>query len=457
MRDSIDFGTMNVTTLFRKLLIPTLLGMVFSAVFVITDGIFVGHGIGSDALAAVNISAPIFLVNTGIALMFGIGASVVASIHLSKGKIKVARINITQSVVVCSLLIILLVAAMMSDIDGVSRWLGSSDRLLPLTSEYILWFAPFLPFSALLNSGLFYIRLDGSVNYAMFCNIIAAVINMLLDFLLIIVFDQGVFGAAIATSIGYVVGATLILIYMLQKKRVLHLCRVKFSKKSMMLTARNIGYICRLGFSTLLCQIAVAMMMFMGNIQSMKYFGEDGVAAYSIACYFFPIVYMVNNAIAQSAQPIISYNHGSGQTERVRKAFKLAIITAGFFGTAAFLLALFMSSEVSMLFVNEGTTAYEYGVKGLPLFASGYIFFGINMVAIGYFQSVERERPANFITIVRGYILVLLCFILMPQIWGFEGLWLSVPTADLITFLIVLAIYYIGKRKNKMKKVEVTA
>ena len=97
MKDSIDFGNMEIPRLFRKLLIPTVLGMVFSAVFVITDGIFVGKGIGSDALAAVNITAPLFMITTGIGLMFGVGASVVASIHLSQGKRKVASINITQA------------------------------------------------------------------------------------------------------------------------------------------------------------------------------------------------------------------------------------------------------------------------------------------------------------------------------------------------------------------------
>ena len=95
MKDSIDFGAMNISKLFRKLLIPTVLGMVFSAIFVITDGIFVGKGVGSDALAAVNITAPLFMITTGIGLMFGVGASVVASIHLSHGKQKVAGINIT--------------------------------------------------------------------------------------------------------------------------------------------------------------------------------------------------------------------------------------------------------------------------------------------------------------------------------------------------------------------------
>ena len=107
MKDAIDFGSMEIPRLFRKLLIPTLLGMVFSAAFVITDGIFVGKGLGSDALAAVNITAPIFLLTTGIGLMFGLGASVVASIHLSQGKVKVARINITQAVVVSSLFLLL--------------------------------------------------------------------------------------------------------------------------------------------------------------------------------------------------------------------------------------------------------------------------------------------------------------------------------------------------------------
>lgn len=105
MKDSIDLGTMNIPRLFRKLLIPTVLGMVFSAIFIITDGIFAGKGIGSDALAAVNITAPLFLLNTGVALMFGIGASVVASIHLSHRKIKVVQINITQAVIVSSLLL----------------------------------------------------------------------------------------------------------------------------------------------------------------------------------------------------------------------------------------------------------------------------------------------------------------------------------------------------------------
>lgn len=142
MRDSIDLND-EYTEAFRKLLIPTVLGMIFNAIFIITDGIFVGKGIGSDALAAVNITAPLFLINTGVALMFGIGASVVASVHLSQGKAKVARINVTQAIIVSSVLLLIYAIGIVSNVERVAVWLGSSERLLPLAVEYMYWFVPF--------------------------------------------------------------------------------------------------------------------------------------------------------------------------------------------------------------------------------------------------------------------------------------------------------------------------
>ena len=156
LKDSIDFKNTDVGTLFRKLLLPTVMGMIFSALFVITDGIFVGKGIGSDALAAVNIVSPLWLFSTGVGLMFGVGASVVASIHLSHGKPKVARINITQSVVISSLLLMTTSTLFCLMAPQLVRLLGASERLAPLAVEYMLWFVPFSWCTALLNSGMFW-------------------------------------------------------------------------------------------------------------------------------------------------------------------------------------------------------------------------------------------------------------------------------------------------------------
>ncbi len=442
MKDSIDFGSMEISKLFRKLLIPTVLGMVFSAVFVITDGIFVGKGIGSDALAAVNITAPLFLISTGIGLMFGVGASVVASIHLSQGKQKSARINVTQAVVVSSLFLALLWGVVCMFAPQVVRLLGSSERLLPLAVEYMHWFLPFLVFSALLSSGMFFVRLDGSPNYAMWCNAIPAVINIVLDYVFIFIFGWEMMGAALATSLGYVVGAAMIIIYLSRKKNVIHFCRVKLSRKSMQLTWRNVKYMCRLGASTFLCEGAIACMMFAGNYVFISYLGEDGVAAFSIACYFFPIIFMVYNAIGQSAQPILSYNFGAGDEARVRSAFRLALATAVICGLVFFALTAIFNHQIVAMFIDRSYPAYDIAVSGLPLFASGFVFFAVNIVSIGYFQSVERARPAMVVTVLRGFVFMVICLLGLPLLFKVPGIWLAVPLAEVLTFLVITIIYW---------------
>lgn len=442
MKDSIDFGNMEISSLFRKLLIPTVLGMVFSAIFIITDGIFVGKGIGSDALAAVNITAPLFMITAGIGLMFGVGASVVASIHLSQGKRKVASINITQALVFSTLLILIMSALCFYYIEPLAKLLGSSDRLLPLAVEYMAWYLPFLVFYEILNIGMFCIRLDGSPTYAMMCNAVAAILNIILDYIFIFEFGWGMMGAAFATSLGTVVGGLMTLIYLLKFSRSLHLYRIKLSIKSMMLTLRNVGYMIKLGSSAFISEASIACMMFLGNYVFIHYLGEDGVAAFSIACYFFPIIFMVYNAIAQSAQPIISYNFGAGQSDRVRKALHLAIRTALICGISFFIITVLCRQNIVSLFIDWSYAAFDIAVNGIPYFGVGFIFFAFNMIGIGYYQSVERGQRAAIITLLRRVVFMLIGFLLLPKILGVPGIWLAVPFAELLTMLYIIGIYF---------------
>lgn len=285
MKDSIDFGSMDISTLFRKLLTPTVLGMVFSAIFVITDGIFVGKGIGSDALAAVNITAPLFMIAAGVGLMFGIGGSVVASIHLSQGKRKAASINITQALVFSALIILIMSALCFYFVEPLGRFLGSSEKLLPLVIKYMLWYLPFLVFYELLSTGMFFIRLDGSPNYAMMCNAVAAILNIILDYIFIFEFGWGMMGAAFATSLGTVVGGLMTVVHLARFSRTISLYRIKLSLKSLMLTLRNVGYMIKLGTSAFISEASIACMMFLGNYVFIRHLGEDGVAAFSVWGY----------------------------------------------------------------------------------------------------------------------------------------------------------------------------
>lgn len=355
-------------------MIPTVLGMIFSAVFVITDGIFVGKGIGSDALAAVNITAPLFMITTGIGLMFGMGASVVASIHLSQGKVKVANINITQAIGFASLLILILSALCCLFLEPLAHLLGSSERLLPGVMEYMIWYIPFLVFYLILNAGMFFIRLDGSPNYAMMCNAIAAVTNILLDYIFIFRFGWGLMGAAFATSLGTTIGGLMTVGYLLRRSHTLHLQRIKLSRKSMQLTARNIGYMVKLGSSAFVTELSIAFMMFLGNYVFISHLGEDGVAAFSIACYFFPIIFMIYDAIVLSGQPILSYNFGLRDTSRIKQTLRLMYRTALLCGISFFTLTALFRHQIVALFIGPEYAAYQIAVKGLPYFAFGFIF-----------------------------------------------------------------------------------
>ena len=150
------------------------------------------------------------MIATGIGLMFGVGGSVVASIYLSQGKRKAANINITQALVFSTFIVLVMSALCFCFVGPLGCLLGSSDRLLPLVIEYMIWYLPFLVFYELLSTGMFFIRLDGSPNYAMMCNAIAAIFNIIFDYIFIFEFGWGMMGAAFATSLGTVVGLSLI-------------------------------------------------------------------------------------------------------------------------------------------------------------------------------------------------------------------------------------------------------
>lgn len=327
-RDSIDFASTGIGPLFRSIFIPTLLSLVFTSLLTVADGIFVGQGVGSDALAAINIVAPLFLVTTGMAMMFGVGVSVVASIHLAQGNAKAADINVTQALIVTPVLMAVLMVIVYFLRVPFLRLLGSSDLLLPYALDYLVPLLPGCVFILIQNVGSFVIRLDGNPNYASMVGIVPGILNVAMDWAFVFPMKMGIAGSSLATTICCAIAAFMVYMYMGRRSVNVHLYRLKMSATSLYLTMRNMFFMARSGFSSLLGELAMAVLMFTGNYVFIMALGEDGVAAFSVACYLYPIVFMVNSAVAQSAQPIISYNHGAHLDGRVNEAYRLSIRTA---------------------------------------------------------------------------------------------------------------------------------
>ena len=419
------------------MLIPTLLGALSICAVTAIDGIFIGHGVGADGIAAVNIVVPIYQIMAGFGLMVGVGCSVATSIHLSQNNIKAARLNVTQAILIASLIVTILALAVILSPNTAGKLLGASPTLLPQVSDYLVWIMPSFVFQMWSMIGLFTIRIDGSPKYAMWCNIIPATLNAILDWVFIFPLNMGVKGAAIATGISIVFGGIMALYYLLFRYKTIGITNLKRSVTCLKLSLRNFGYHCKIGSSTLLGEMTLAVLIYVGNIVFMHYLGDDGVGAFGIACYYMPFFFMVGNAIAQSAQPIISFNYGIEDWKKIRETRTLLLKYCIVSGLLVSTLFIFFPKELVVLFVDANSKAGEIAIEGFPLLASGILFFIINVAIIGYYQSIELIKRATWFVLLRGFIILIPCFILLPMFLGSIGMWIAMPVAEFITLIAI--------------------
>ena len=438
-KDSIDLSTLSIPRLFGRYFLPTLFGMLSISAMTTIDGIFVGHAVGADGIAAINICVPILMVVTGLALMMGAGCSVVASIHMAQHKLKAARINVTQAWIFATIVILAMIIPVMLFPSALGRMLGSSDALLPLVREYMLGFMPGELFGVWAALLLFVIRLDGSPRLAMWCNVVSAVANIFLDWFMIVYMGWGLWGAAVASALSMTIGGIIAMWYMLFAARQLRPIRLKWSRRSLLYAVRNIGYQCTIGLSALMGECTMAVLALIGNYIFGSYLGDPGIGAFGIACYYTPFVYMIGNAVAQSAQPIISFNYGTGDGRRVSSTLRVALLAAVVCGASASAAFMLLPEQLVELFIDRSEAAFPLAVKGFQLMALAFVFFIVNLTLIGYFQSIERVRSAMVFALLRGLFFLVPCFIVLPMAFGETGIWLALGMSEMLTMLGIIA------------------
>lgn len=445
MKQTIDYGTMKISHLFKLLFFPTLLGFVFNSLLNLADGIFVGRGVGSDALAAINIVAPLFLISTGIGLMFGIGASVKGGIYLAQKRIRQGNTSMTQAFATAFAIMCVIAAFCISFPGTTLDILGCTGRLHGYAYDYLMFLLPGCVFLMIQMVGMMLIRLDGSPKYAMLCNVIPATCNIILDYLFVFPFGMGIAGAAAATSISCCIGGLMVLTYFLRLSNSLKLCRLQFGRNDIAAWMKNALEQMKLGASTFLGEISIAIMMLTGNFVFMKHLGEDGVAAFSVSCYLFPLIFMINNAVAQSAQPIMSYNHGAEKPGRVKSALKVSVIAGALGGAVASASLWIFGAPIVSVFLDTWCAAYTIAAGGIRFFGLCAIFFAVNIAFVGFYQSIERAGRATVYTLMRGIIFLVPSFLLLPDLIGTKGIWFAIPFAEFLTAAFII----IGFMRNR--------
>ncbi|TCP25928.1 putative MATE family efflux protein [Tenacibaculum skagerrakense] len=436
-----ELSTEKVSKLLLKQSIPAAIGILVMSINMIVDTIFVGQWIGVLAIAAITVVLPIGFLISSIGMAIGIGGSSVISLALGADNVEKAKKVFGNQFSLTTLSSIFLVTICLLFEEHVLKLFGANGNILAPAIPYfriIIIGAPFLAFAMMGNP---IIRALGKPTYAMIALILPAIANILLDIVFIKIFDWGMFGAGLATSIAYAVCGLFILGFLLSKKS-----NLKIGISYLKLEKSIVSEISSLGSITLVRQGTVSILTIILNYSLFKYGNESSVAVFGIINRLMMFIFFPVFGIVQGFLPIAGYNYGANLYGRVKEV----LYTANKYGTIIcvfiFLAVYFFNYEMTSVFTNDANLLNQTPNAILTtLLATPFIAF--QLVGASYFQAVGKAKPALVLTLLRQSIFLIPFLIVLPMFFGLEGIWFSFPIADLLATIVT----YIYVRKEIQK------
>ena len=431
-----------VSKIFFRYLFPAIMANMVTSIYILADTIIIGKGIGADAMAALNIILPLFNIFFGTGLLFGVGGSVLMSIARGSGDEKLGRCYFTLSIILNAITCLFLTVILYIYMEPLVRFLGATDITMPYIRNYapyvILGLSAF-SFSSLLQT---FVRNDGAPKLAMVAVVSGGVLNVILDIVFVFPLNMGMAGASIASVLGSLCTIIILLFHFGSKTNGL-----KFSLEAFSFV--QIGRIYKNGFTSFLIDITSGIVIFIFNIELLKYAGDTGVAMYGVICNSAIIVTCLCNGINQAAQPILSTNYGAGLHERIDGVRGLAIKTALAICAIPTILGLVVPNLFTYIFLNPNEEILAMSPTAIRIYFAGMLAMGINMFAVGYFQSTAKPALSLTICLLRGCALSVLFVKILAPLLGIVGIWASVPLGEVVTLFI--AIYFMIKNTKEAR------
>lgn len=414
-------------------LLPTVVGMVTYSLYCLADVLFVSLGVGSDGLAALNISLPIFTIYSCIAILIGVGASVTMTICRGEGDGKAASKVLTMAVVSIGIIGSILMVLSIIFVKPIATTLGANKEILEPAIGYlkpVTWGVLFYMFSGVLTV---LVRSDGNPKLVMLAGIIGNLINIALDYIFIIPMKMGTFGAGLATAIGFSVSMVILWFHFILKKNSVSFIKDFWDKELFKRLFNNGGGACILEIST-------GMTIFMINIALMKISGATAVAIYSVISNIAFIAKGMFGGMAQASQPIVSMHYGLKEYDTVKVAHRYAMWVAGVAGFITWIVIGLFSGEITAWLVDSEIHIIKQGQVAICTYLMSFSFMGLNTILMYYFQSLERPIYSGIMSFTRGIGLIFILLLILPRLWGELGVWLVLPVAEMITFVIFFII-----------------
>lgn len=436
----------NLFKVWSKFVMASVVGVVLNTIYSIVDGIFVGQGVGEIGLAAVNIVWPAITVIIGVGLMLGIGSSSLIAIALGKKDMDQAQRYFGTTIQAVLVFGALITISGLLFRDPLLHLLGADSTVMPLAQDYFTIFyiitVPYI-FSTAVNP---IVRTDGRPDLSMIMIGIGALANIILDYLLVIVFDFGIRGAAIATSASILI-STLVSLYYFVKGT----SNIKIKKEYLKLDLSILKEIIAIGFVSFAIQISYGAMIFLQNNVMYAYGSNIDVAIYTVASYINCFFVNVCTGIAQGLQPLIGYHYGANLNKRMKQLLYLTILVCIVAGILVYVGIVWQGKSLVAMF-GISSEYLDYGYESILLYCLGSPIIGIIFTMSGYYQAIGRNLNANLLSISRGFIFQFVLTITLPPIIGVAGVFLSLPLAELLTIMILVVILLV--EQFQFKKVE---
>ena len=421
-----------MTKKFLGYTIPSALAMFISSLYTIIDGIFVGQGVGDNALAAVTIVMPLTIMLFGIATMFAVGGGALVSKNFGAKK-DIEGINLFRQVFKFLLIISTVISLVLSIFSSpIVSILGATESIKPLASEYLRYYALFcIPnlIGIALNS---FVRNDNRPKLAMISTISGAITNIVLDYIFIFPLGMGLKGAAIATGLGQLVTVSIVIPHFIRKKGKLTFGNVKLDK-SIIKEFTNIGV------PSFFAEAAFSIIVFIQNIAIVNILGETGLSAYSIINYITTNIYMVLLGLTFGAQPLISYNFGAKNAKNMLEIYKISNV-ASIIINIIFTTVCFIFGRVLIGIFTADSNILEIAYNGLNITNLGFFIVGLNLTTTVYYQAVEVPKYSNLMCILRAVVFLPISVFILIKLMGVNGVWLSLLVSEVLSLIAVKSI-----------------
>ena len=416
-----------------RFVFPTIVMTVFNTFYTMVDGLFVSNLIGTAALSAINLTAPAIGLITAVSGMLATGGSAVVMKKMGEGREEEARQDFTLLILTNAVVGAVMVALGYGLMDVLLGSMGLSPEVFgychAYLSDYLLFTIPIL---LMYNFSLYLIAADRS-RLSLICTVAGGVSNIVLDYVLIAMAGLGIRGAAVATGLGYSLTAAAGLLVFRKRDSLLHFQKPVFRGGVLFHASAN-------GLSELATSLVSGITTLLFNLAMLKYIGEDGVAAITIIMYVLMFVSALFIGYSYGAAPMISYYHGEGNHEKLKKLVRFSVrFILGASALCAAVSALATPALVGV-FTRPDSPVYALAVTGNRLCSIALLFLGLNVFASSMFTALSNGVVSAVLAFSRSFLFTVACVQLLPLLLGVTGVWLATPAAELLGLLMSAAL-----------------